>query len=283
MTFMFEVGKVYNRRSEIHGPYRGQQYGGISTPSNLPLIFLFTGESGEQYGYRDGWDTNGVFLYTGEGQEGDMEFVRGNRAIRDHALEGKDIHLFQALGKGEGYRYLGRFACSTWEFRRGTDVNGEERWVIVFHLIQPEDDDEPLGSALRPAPLDQLRHRALDAASEAGQRNPREARRLYRERSAAVREYILARAAGTCESCGRQAPFQRPDGTTYLEPHHTRRLSDGGPDHPRWVGAVCPNCHREIHHGVGGAEKNKRLQERLGVLESAGERFPKASRHEVRK
>src|ERR1700746_1774493 len=23
-----------------------------------------------------------------------------------------------------------------------------------------------------------------------------------------------------------------------------RRLSDGGPDHPRWVVAVCPNCHR---------------------------------------
>jgi 5-methylcytosine-specific restriction protein A len=71
-----------------------------------PLIFLFTGESGEQYGYEDGWDDNGVFLYTGEGQEGDMEFVRGNRAIRDHALDGKDLHLFQALGKGEGYRYL---------------------------------------------------------------------------------------------------------------------------------------------------------------------------------
>ena len=39
-----------------------------------------------------------------------MEFVRGNRAIRDHALDGKDLHLFQALGKGEGYRYVGRFA-----------------------------------------------------------------------------------------------------------------------------------------------------------------------------
>jgi 5-methylcytosine-specific restriction protein A len=74
-----------------------------------------------------------------------------------------------------------------------------------------------------------------------------------------VREYVLRRSEGTCEACGGKAPFRRIDGTPYLEPHHSRRLSDGGPDHPRWVGAVCPNCHREIHYGVHGEEKNRRL------------------------
>ena len=64
---MFEVGSTYDRRYEIHGQYGGQQPGGISTPKDEPLVFLFTGESGEQYGYKDGWDENGVFLYTGEG------------------------------------------------------------------------------------------------------------------------------------------------------------------------------------------------------------------------
>jgi len=44
---MFEVGRVYNRRLDIHEPYGGQRYGGISTPRNRPSIFLFTGESGE--------------------------------------------------------------------------------------------------------------------------------------------------------------------------------------------------------------------------------------------
>lgn len=225
---------------------------------------------GEQYGYEDGWDDNGVFLYTGEGQEGDMEFVRGNRAIRDHAVDGKDLHLFQALGKGEGYRYLGRFTCSTWDFREGVDVKGNERQVIVFHLIQPEDNEEaikPTSPTASPVILDRLRERAFEAATEATERNPQEARRLYYERSAAVREYVLARAGGTCESCDKPAPFRRLDGTLYLEPHHTRRVSDGGLDHPRWVGAVCPNCHREIHHGAEGEEKNRRLQQRLGALE----------------
>jgi 5-methylcytosine-specific restriction enzyme A len=75
---MFEVGEVYNRRADIHKPYGGQWQGDISTPSRWPLIFLFTGESGEQYGYEDGWDENGIFLYTGEGQVGKMDFVQGN-------------------------------------------------------------------------------------------------------------------------------------------------------------------------------------------------------------
>jgi 5-methylcytosine-specific restriction enzyme A len=125
-----------------------------------------------------------------------MDFVPGNRAIRHHALDGKDIHLFQALDRGEGYRYLGRFACSTWELRRGTDLCGDERRVIVLRLIQPEDDDEPIGPTSRPTSLDQLRHHALDAASDAGERNPREARRLYHERSSAVRE-CFRRAASS--------------------------------------------------------------------------------------
>ena len=198
-----------------------------------------------------------------------MGFVRGNQAIRDHAANGKDLHLFRSLGKGQGYRYEGRFACSSWGYREGVDVNGDERRAIVFHLIQPEEAEE---AAAAPTPgsatLGQLRQCALDAAVEPMEKDPTEARRLYHRRSAAVRTYVLARANGTCESCGTSAPFGRKDGTPYLEPHHTRRLSDGGPDHPRWVGAVCPNCHREMHQGADGKEKNGRLQEQLAVLEA---------------
>jgi 5-methylcytosine-specific restriction protein A len=93
--------------------------------------------------------------------------------------------------------------------------------------------------------------------------------RTYRERSAAVRTYVLARAKGVCECCDREAPFKLHDGSPYLEPHHTKRLADGGPDNPRWVGAICPNCHREVHHGENGKALNDRLQARLGQLEQA--------------
>lgn len=39
-------------------------------------------------------------------------------------------------------------------------------------------------------------------------------------------------------------------GEPYLEVHHVLRLADDGPDDIFHVAAVCPNCHREAHHGV---------------------------------
>ncbi|MGK5511732.1 HNH endonuclease [Brevibacillus formosus] len=50
-----------------------------------------------------------------------------------------------------------------------------------------------------------------------------------------------------CEACGSEAPFKTAKGGPFLEVHHRRRLSDGGPDHPEWVAAICPNCHRRCH------------------------------------
>ncbi|WP_372439075.1 HNH endonuclease, partial [Pandoraea sputorum] len=73
---------------------------------------------------------------------------------------------------------------------------------------------------------------------------------------------------GRCESCEKPAPFTKKDGSPYLEPHHVNRLSDGGLDHPQFVGAVCPNCHREIHSGVDGAKLNEQLKTYLKSIES---------------
>jgi 5-methylcytosine-specific restriction enzyme A len=229
-------------------------------------VFLFTGDTGEQYGYKDDWTPDGVFLYTGEGQIGDMQFVRGNKAIRDHAANGKDLLLFEALGKGRGIRYKGSFACASWEKGAGLDKERNTRQVIVFHLVPAVDSSGDVLQAL-PTALDELRRMAYDASRDVAERSTREARQSYYKRSAAVKAYVLARAAGICEACKRPAPFIRPDGSYYLEPHHTRRVSDGGPDDPRWVGGICPNCHREIHHGATGKELNDRVELYLRGIE----------------
>jgi hypothetical protein len=139
-----------------------------------------------------------------------MEFVRGNRAVRNHAKDGKDLHLFEALGNRKGYRYMGVFACSSWEYSQGEDLKGNERRAIVFHLIRPE-GSAPTADAADVGMPDQLRRRALEAGSQAVQKTPREAKRLFYERSAAVREYVLRRAEGTCEACGTKAPFRMTD------------------------------------------------------------------------
>ena len=90
---MFERGRVY-RRDELHrvwgGTTRVQAQGGILTPQAVPLVIVITGEEGGQYGYNDFWDDAGVFHYYGAGQVGDMVFLRGNTALRDHVENGDD-------------------------------------------------------------------------------------------------------------------------------------------------------------------------------------------------
>jgi 5-methylcytosine-specific restriction enzyme A len=104
----YEVGRTYNRRRDIHGRFGGQRQGGICTPKDSPVVIAFTGASGRQHGYADGWAAE--YRYFGEGQSGDMSWKGGNLAIRDHAASGEDLLLFQTLGDGN-VRFLMFNAC----------------------------------------------------------------------------------------------------------------------------------------------------------------------------
>jgi 5-methylcytosine-specific restriction protein A len=87
-------GQEYKRK-EIHNFFGGQRQGGVSTPRNHSIIFVFTNKRGKDFGYLDGWNDGGYFLYTGEGQKGDMTFQSGNKALRDHGTDGKQVFLFE--------------------------------------------------------------------------------------------------------------------------------------------------------------------------------------------
>lgn len=102
----FIPGNIYRRRTDIHGKYGGNWQSGICPVKDHPFIFIFTGKSGKQHGYEDGWDNPNIYTYTGEGQKGDMAFTRGNLALRDHKENGKRVFLFESVGKG-----LVRFVC----------------------------------------------------------------------------------------------------------------------------------------------------------------------------
>lgn len=91
---------IYNRRKDIHSVYGGSWQNGICPSASFPYIFIFSGKSGHQHGYEDGWDNPNVFSYTGEGQIGDMKFVRGNLALRDHLQNGKRVFLFEFVSDG---------------------------------------------------------------------------------------------------------------------------------------------------------------------------------------
>lgn len=261
---MFEIGKVYKRKQEVHIPFGGQRQGGISTPSNKPYIFLFTSDAGKEFGYEDGFRPDGIFEYTGEGQNGDMQWQGGNLAIRDQVKNGKTLHLFEYVKKA----YVCYWGAATtvghhWEER--PDKNGMQRQAIVFHLAL-DTEIKTIGGHIQkkstpPTPnlakktLSELRKLAENSPS---QQSTRHAQTTIRVRSEAIKIYALKRANGICEGCGSEAPFQTKTGP-FLEVHHLHRLGDGGPDHPGNVSALCPNCHRRVHYGIDGMKYNEDL------------------------
>ena len=88
------------------------------------------------------------------------------------------------------------------------------------------------------------------------------------ERSIAVRVHVQRRAKGYCEGCEEPAPFKNTADQPYLESHHTIPVSQGGPDHPQWVIALCPTCHRHAHYANDAKAFNKRLIGIVNALES---------------
>ena len=270
----FVVGREYNRLRDIHSQYKGQQQGGISTPLETSFIFLFTGESGTRYGYKDGF-VDGVFWLTGEGQKGDMQMVRGNLAIKDHLQNGKRLLLFEYTRKST-VSFMGEASYLAHHFDQKLDLDGNMRNAIVFEL---ELDTESRRSPSEPIvensevnedrlwslPLSDLKNLA-DAPSPKGAATTVR-RQVVRMRSKAVKIYAQKRANGICECCDKPAPFKTPKRRAFLETHHLTRLADGGPDLPEFVAAICPNCHREIHLGFSGANINADLLNKISLLE----------------
>ena len=159
--------------------------------------------------------------------------------------------------------------CSGFEYREALDVDGNSRRAIIFHLVPLDTLEEIEDNSILPeeqiSTLDVLRQLAL--SENQSPREPRENLISVFSRSLAVRNYVLMRAGGVCEACEREAPFLTAAERPYLETHHIRRLSDGGPDHPEWVAGVCPNCHRRAHYAIDREEFNYRLQEIVLVKE----------------
>lgn len=104
----FTPGQRYDRKA-LHDIYGGQRYHGIATPAEYSAVFLFTGASGEAYGYEDRFLDNGSFLYTGEGTEGDMEMTAGNATINDHKANDTSLHLFENTDEAWVVTYVGEF------------------------------------------------------------------------------------------------------------------------------------------------------------------------------
>lgn len=86
------------------------------------------------------------------------------------------------------------------------------------------------------------------------------------QRDPAVVAWVQREAAGRCELCSVDAPFQTDKGRPYLEVHHVITLASGGPDTVDNTVALCPNCHRAMHYAVDKSLLIKKIYMRVARL-----------------
>ncbi len=211
MTLKYEPGEEI-RRVTLHEELGGRRQGGISPSSKTPNVFLFTDQAqGVLHGYiYDGQRKDGFFHYTGEGQRGDQRMVQGNRAIRDHRGEGRELHLFDASSGVATYvgefEYVDHYTADAPE-----TGEGQIRSVIVFRLRALE------GAArLATSPLDSLdpaRVKAVAVEQHLTERMmiepSREPYEAERREQLLVREFMASLVAEGHEVCRLQL---RPEG-----------------------------------------------------------------------
>ena len=268
MTWGFEIGRSYNRRKDIHVHFSGQQQGGIITPKEHNLIIIVTGEEGGQHGYADTMREDGVFEYFGEGQVGDMQLLRGNSAVLNHAENGKDLLLFRK--SKSGLRFEGQFVAEGFLEREAPDTEGNMRTAIVFELRPLEaliEGVQKIPAMHDAGDLAALRSRAIAASKNKPLSKKGSGAATVFERSQIIRDYVFARAKGNCECCSLPAPFTTAAGLPFLEVHHIRRLSDGGPDDPMFMIGICPNCHRQAHFGADAKALNEKMLKFVALIE----------------
>ncbi len=114
-------------------------------------------------------------------------------------------------------------------------------------LFEPTSDNEKLE-----ANTSRLLESGLDE-EPAGNPNPErsdpmESKGAFK-RDPEVIAWVKQRAGGICELCEKEGPFLHKEGHPFLEVHHIVALADGGQDTVDNAVALCPNCHRECHHG----------------------------------
>ncbi len=136
-----KVGESY-LRTDLHRFLGGNSRAGICpTASGVVLIFSDP-PSGTRYGYDQNDEVvAGVYRYTGEGQLGDQQLIRGNKAL----LSDRKLLLFSRQD-AKSWTYVGEVALDVVPFETATapDRLGNLRRVFVFRFLARRADFEIL-------------------------------------------------------------------------------------------------------------------------------------------
>ena len=146
------LGNISTRK-ELAGRYGGSvSSGGIVPSRSTPNVFVFSDPAeGRKWGYsHDGPSSDGsAYFYTGQGTQGEQLLRTGNKALANHALDGRALRLFVATGTvprsgTKLQRYIGQYQVdpiNPFERVLSHDASGRTRMVFVFRLL-------PVGNVL---------------------------------------------------------------------------------------------------------------------------------------
>lgn len=254
-------------RKELHDEFKGQRQYGISTPADRPFVLIFTDTETEKYGYSDRFLDNGIFVYSGEGQQGDMTMDGGNERILNHQENNDALYVFEKVDEINGadvFSFDGEYEYEDHFWEKAPDVNGNLRNAVRFKLspvggVETNISEKEVKSFSEEELFDRAKQSVSSDSGLKGTANRGRSSTGSYSRSQLVRDFALAVAKGTCQACEEEAPFETYSGEPFLEVHHIYRRSDGGIDNPENVIAICPNCHREVHHGKNGNRLNQEL------------------------
>ena len=207
--------------------------------------------------YDDRW-VDDVLHYTGMGQFGDQSLeTQQNRTLNKSGTNGVAVHLCEVF-TARTYTYIGEVVLADEPYQeKQPDVEGRDRLVWVFPL-RLKSGAPPVIPGATLKQLNQVKEnqarKLSDAEVEAlarrqGRANvgKRSTQVTQHQRSPWVAEHAKRRSKGLCDLCQQASPFNRKDGTPYLETHHIEWLVHGGADTVENTVALCPNCHRKMH------------------------------------
>ena len=128
------------KRVALHAKVGGARQWGITSclDGKAVLVFANPGKAAK-FGY-DKWEreqTNGDYHYTGQGPVGDQQVdTRANKSLLKTQLANTPIHLFEADGTSVTYKGEYKLNSDPYRYERSLDLNGNDRRVIVFHLVR---------------------------------------------------------------------------------------------------------------------------------------------------
>jgi 5-methylcytosine-specific restriction enzyme A len=170
-------------------------------------------------------------------------------------------YFLSAIQESKGREAAESALTATWkhiayyESLDGTHLNRLRAVATAFQQSLPGPTTAPVVAAAFEAAvvrsqLDSQAQRAERLKSASPVPTTRVVLTTVYDRNPDVVAEVLARSKGICEQCEAHAPFlRRKDGSPYLEVHHRKQLAKGGEDTVANALALCPNCHRQSHHG----------------------------------